>query len=172
MACGRKKINARTSLPVFRRPPYAPVSLPGLQFLLQKSIHWTLPVFTAVFGSVLFKSMSPLSTPGRFGMLLSSKAFGTAILCSFDFRIRTDTFFSISSAVNCTSCIHENGSAPMHPLVLFLHSSKILSAHSIHLPSSSRNVTRSDFQFLRYVYGCNDRETCCLRLNAYDRQSS
>ena len=57
-----------------------------------KSIHWTLPVFTAVFGSVLFKSMSPLSTPGRFGMLLSSKAFGTAVLCSFDFRIRTDTF--------------------------------------------------------------------------------
>ena len=88
----KEKINARTSLPVFPTSAVCPSIVARIAIPFAKSIHWTLPVFTAVFGSVLFKFMSPLSTPGRFGMLLSSKAFGTALLCSFDFRIRTDTF--------------------------------------------------------------------------------
>ena len=57
----KEKISARTSLPVFPTSAVCPSIVARIAIPFAKSIHWTLPVFTAVFGSVLFKSMSSLS---------------------------------------------------------------------------------------------------------------
>ena len=59
MACGRKKSMPAHRFLFFRRPPYAPVSLPGLQFLLQNRSIGLFP-FSRLSLVRFYSSLCPL----------------------------------------------------------------------------------------------------------------
>ena len=164
----KEKINARTCASCFsdvRRMPqysFARIAIPLPQKSNPIGLFPFLPRLSLV--RVLFKFMSPLSTPGGYRHAsFIGRALASLALCYAPSTPEsgTDTFSQFRSAVNCLMVIHENGSAPMHPHVLFLHSSKFCLPTRIHLSLQFQECHKiGDFQFLRYVYGCNDRETC------------
>lgn len=156
MACGRKKSMPAHRFLFFRRPPYAPVSLPGLQFLLQNRSIGLFP-FSRLSLVPFYSSLCPLflhrADSECFFHRKHSELPCYAPLTSESGQIHFLNFicrklYIVSMRTDLLRCIltffsfiAQNFVCPLGYIFL-----QFQECHKI-----------GDFQFLRYVYGCNDR---------------
>lgn len=143
MACGRKKSMPAHRFLFFRRPPYAPVSLPGLQFLLQNRSIGLFP-FSRLSLVRFYSSLCPLflhrADSECFFHRKHSKLPCYAPLTPESGQIHFLNFicrklYIVSMRTDLLRCI----------LTFFsFHSSKFCLPTQISSSFSSRNVTRSE----------------------------
>lgn len=170
MACGRKKSMPSTSLPVFPTSAVCPSIVARIAIPFAKSILGLFP-FSRLSLVRFYSSLCPLflhrADSECFFPRKPSELPCYAPLTSESGQIHFLNFicrklYIVSMRTDLLRCILTFFS--------FIAQNFVCPLGYIFLQFQECHKIR-DFQFLRYVYGCNDRETCCLRLNTYDRQS-